>query len=29
MAGKSQHLTLSNDEDEQLRHFEQSRHFRP
>lgn len=29
MAGKSQHLTLSGEEDEQLRHFEQSEHFRP
>ena len=29
MAGKSQYLTLSNDEDEQLRRFEQSEHFRP
>jgi hypothetical protein len=28
MAGKSQHLTLSNEEDEQLRRFEQSEHFR-
>ena len=29
MAGKSQHLTLSTEEDEQLRRFEQSEHFRP
>jgi transposase len=29
MAGKSQHLTLSGEEDEQLRGFEQSEHFRP
>jgi len=29
MAGKSQHHTLSNEEDEQLRRFEQSEHFRP
>ncbi len=29
MAGKSQHLTLSSEEDEQLRRFEQSEHFRP
>ncbi len=29
MAGKSQHFSLSNEEDEQLRRFEQSEHFRP
>ena len=29
MAGKSQHVTLSNEEDEQLRRFEQSGHIRP
>jgi transposase len=29
MAGKSQHLTLGTKEDEQLRRFEQSEHFRP
>ncbi len=29
MAGKSQHLRLSSEEDEQLRGFEQSEHFRP
>lgn len=29
MAGKSQHLTLSDEEDEQLRRFEQSKHMRP
>jgi transposase len=29
MAGKSQHLTLSTEEDEQLRRFEQSGHIRP
>lgn len=29
MAGKSQHLTLSSEEDEQLRRFEQSEHLRP
>ena len=29
MAGKSQHLTLSREEDEQLRRFEQSEHLRP
>jgi transposase len=29
MAGKSQHLTLSTEEDEQLRRFEQSEHLRP
>ncbi len=29
MAGKSQHLTLSTEENEKLRCFEQSKHFRP
>lgn len=29
MAGKSQHLRLSSEEDEQLKRFEQSAHFRP
>ncbi len=29
MAGKSQHLSLSHEEDEQLRRFEQSEHLRP
>lgn len=29
MAGKSQHLRLSSEEDEQLRRVEQSEHFRP
>ncbi len=29
MAGKSQHPTLSSEEDEQLRRIEQSEHFRP
>ena len=29
MAGKSQHLTLSSEEDEQLRRIEQSGHLRP
>ena len=29
MAGKSQHLTLSSEEDGQLRRFEQSEHFSP
>jgi transposase len=29
MAGKSQHLKLSSEEDKQLRRFEQSAHFRP
>lgn len=29
MAGKSQHLTLSSEEDEQLRRFEQSEQLRP
>lgn len=29
MAGKSQHGTLSTEEDKQLRHFEQSAHLRP